>query len=122
MLLSLALSKNDKQDLLNSVRDFCIAQNEKQQRLDDITGRLADLFIACELDNFTSRKALLKDLENAILSAHWSLIGITLDMIIDHEFNSIQAGEKETEAAKDLDRDIQDFIFDYDIIPADYDD
>lgn len=118
MLLSLALSKNEKQDLLNSVRDFCIAQNEKQQRLDDITGRLADLFIKCELDNFTSREALVKDLETAILSAHWSLIGITLDMIINHELNGIQAGEKETEAAQDLDIDIQDFIYDYNIIPA----
>lgn len=120
MLLSLALSKNEKQDLLTSVRDFYIAQNEKQQRLDDITGRLADLFIKCELDDFNSKKALVNDLENAILSANWSLIAITLDMIINHEFNGIPAGEKETEAAQDLDKNIQDFIFDYDIIPAEF--
>lgn len=120
MMLSLALSKNEKQDLLSSVRDFYISQNEKQQRLDDITGRLADLFIKCEIDDFTSRKALVQDLETAILSADWSLIGIALDMIINHEFNGIPAGEKETEAAQDLDADIQSFIWDYDIIPADF--
>lgn len=120
MMMMTNFTNEQKARLLNSVHAAYVKHDEKENRLHDISGRLAKLFIECEIDTRYQEKVLAAQLEKVILSGEWAGIGICLDMIMLAGYNDIIASDEQKDAAQDLDRDIQDFIFDYDIIPADF--